>query len=607
MRRAVVVVGLIALLALAPVVAVASQPDGTATTPTTTTDNSNRTVTPWDIATPTATDSPTPTTTDRNQESDKSTVARQSVIGPSGSEIQLTRQFLKSDGPRQANSPDSVRMGRQRAFWAVYWPANNPFADVGSPDGGDFLPPGHTVGRNEIYLRTWAYRDLETTVHVVYWERGTRGTNGSERAISENVTHVTHEVTFDRGRPTVKIPLKQHDTPVNAKLWIEGQGFAQWTFSHHSIATTQSVQIDSAGDYLSSVITDFLIWILLGGFLSGVVVKKALERAGTGPGYGYLPWIIGLTAITGLGVALSYESLADLVVNARIVLAGYVVAVFAVILLETYQENTSRALFLRPTLDHTESPTGEDAYDVVDAEARSETIVRSSDGKVSVVRRGVLPFLARVFGRSARLENVEQLRTRIPLRDSGWDEMFISDPEADQLIDFEPPSWTLSAPPLTKATAPRYLAIGGLLAVAAAAWYVGSLNGPVIAGGVAAVLLVWLASPVDGSARVDPAPVHIRSAFGSMIGLSEDIDNAKRFSELRDKLDQERITKQRDVDRQVAQHDDTLLSGMLDPDGNIPAAESEDDHDPNTEDPDNDRNTPGFPDETGTGAGGDDD
>lgn len=601
--RAAVVVALIALLTMGPVVGLAAQPESPTPTPTTA-DTSTPTATPTESPTPTT----TPTAADSRATETPTTTGDDSADSDDQEDGEFTLEYLKSDGPRQANSPDSVRMGTERAFWSVYWPANNPFASPGEAESGQFLPPGHTVGRNEIYLRTWSYQDLQTTVHVVYWNKGTKtvkqGNTTTEEAVARNVTHVTHEVTFDRGRPTVEIPLQQHDKPVQVTMWIEGYDFAKWRFSHHSIATTQSVQIDSAGDYLASVIADFLIWILIGGFVVGILVKKALERAGTGPGYGYTPWIIGLSIATGLGAALAYESLADLVVNARIFLAAYVVGVFGVVLLETYQTNVSRALFLRPTLQHTESPTGEDAYDIVDAEATSEKIVRSPDGKVSVVRRGILPFLARVFGKSARLENVEKLRTRVPLRNSSWDEMFVTDPEADDLLTFQPASWTLSAPPLTKVTAPQYAAVVAAAGLSVYAFAVGSAAGPFIGGAVAVGVLGWLATPVEGHAEVDPAPVHIRSAFGSMVGLSEDIDNAKRFDELRQRLDEERISKQRDVDQQIAEHDGTLLSGMLDPDGNIPAAEAEDNGgESDTEDPDNDDKALYFPDD-GTSPGG---
>jgi hypothetical protein len=552
--------------------------------------------TPTATAGPTPTATPTtttkPTTTATATPSDDATATPEPAAsggGSDGEESEFTYSELKQDGPHQANSPPGVRMGDKRAFWAVYWPANNPFADTGSVEGGKYLPSGHTVGRNALYLRTWTYDDIQRTVHVVYWNKGsdeiTRGNTTSSETVAENVTHVTHQVTFDRGRPTVKIPLRQHDTPVQATMWIEGEGYARWTFQHHSVATTQSVAIDSAGDYLTSVIFDFLIWIVVGGFVAGTSVKKALERAGIGPQYGYVPWIAGLTLFTGLGTILAYQSLADLVVNAKFVLAAYVVAIFAVILLETYTTRVSSALFLRPTLSHTKSPSGADAYDLVDAEARSEKIVRGPDGTVSVVTPGLFAFLARVFGRKARLENIEKLRTRVNLQNSSWDELFIADPEADQLLEYEKEGWTLSLPPIERETAPQYLVGAGAVLLAVLAYQVGAASGPALTGALAVGFAAWVIQPRDGYAFVRPANIHLREAFGTMVRAAEDIDDAKRFDELKAQLDSERVRKQRDVDQEVARHDATLVEEMLDPDEAVPAAVDDPDTDGSGGDP----------------------
>jgi len=491
----------------------------------------------------------------------------------------LTLEGLQQNGPRQANSPDGVRMGEERSYWAVYWPADNPFAEPGDTEGGEYLPPGHTVGRNSIWLRTWTYDDRQRTVHVAYWERGSRtvreGNTTTEVPVARNVTHVTHEVTFGRGRPTVEIPLRQHDDRVQVTMWIEGEDFARWTFAHQSIATTQAADIDSQGDYLSSVITDFLLWILVGGFVVGWLVKQALDRAGIGPQYGYAPWLVGLSLLTGLGSLLLYESVASLLVNAQYVLALYVVGIIGIVMLETYTTNVSTALFLRPTLGHSESPTGDDAFDMLDGECREEKIVRTPDGSVTVVKGGLLPFLARAFGASAELENVEQLRTRVPM-DGKYDELFLVDPEADEILYYSPESWRTNLPEFSRANAAEYAILGGGVALAGIALATGTVSGtnPTLAlvGLVGAGLGTYALEPVDGVAVVNPAPVHLRTAFGTLVNYAEDVDDAKHFDEVKQQLDGERISKQREVDREVADHDRTLVEGMLDPEDKIPAA-----------------------------------
>jgi len=511
--------------------------------------------------------SPTPTTTPTTDNTSNA------------SDGELTLEELQRNGARQDNSPDGVRMGDESAFWAVYWPASNPFAEPGSDEGSERLSPGTTIGRNAIYLRTWTFEDRTETVKVAYWERGTRtvrqGNTTTEQPVARNVTVATHEVTFERGRPTVKIPLRESDDKRQVTMWIEGEDYARWTFAHKSIATTQSADINSQGDYLASVFSDFLIVILLGGFLSGAAIKRALETAGIGPQYGYWPWVIGLSILTGGAGLILYESVANLLAAAPVIAALYVVGVFAIILLETYETNVSEALFLRPTLSHTESPTGDKAWDLLDAESQVEKIVRTPDGRVQVVKPGLFPFLARVFGKAAEIENVEQLRTRIPMQGK-YDELYLTDPEADEILHYSPETWRTNLPELSRENAPRYGLVVGGVALAVWALVSGTISGPVwplaTVGLTLAGLAVWALEPVDGVAAVNPAPVHLRTAFGTMVKYEEDVDDAKHFDELKAKLDESRIDKQRDVDSQVKDHERTIFEKLLDRDEKVPAS-----------------------------------
>ncbi|PSQ06657.1 hypothetical protein BRC92_00365 [Halobacteriales archaeon QS_4_69_31] len=379
-------------------------------------------------------------------------------------------------------------------------------------------------------------------------------------------------MTFERGRPTVALDAPTHTNGKRVTMWVEGYDWARWTFYHKSIATTQSVDISSVGDYLSRVILDFLLWIVLGGFAAGYSCKRALDKAKIGPQYGFTPWIIGLSVVTAIGSVVFYRSITSLVVNARIVLAAYVVAIISIIMLETYSNGDSKALLLRPTLEHAESPTGDLAYDMIDVEGEEITIVRAVDGTVSVVRPGFLPFLARVFGKTARLKNIEQLRTRVPFKNSRWSELFVADPEAEELIHYTPEGWGLDFPELSRETAPTYLMVALGVMIAGAAIHYGAANPAVVVAVTAAGLLTWGATPVEGVAYVEPAPVHLRSAFGTMLQYAEDVDDAKRLDEVKEQLDSERVQKQRDVDEKVAKHDRTLVEEMLDPDNEVPAA-----------------------------------
>jgi len=503
------------------------------------------------------------------------TAANQSANSSSDQSGEFSLEELKRDGTRQ--NVDSVRMGdtSDRMFWLVYWPANDLFASPGSDQGGQYLPSNHTLGRDTVYLRMWAFSDREETIHMVFWNEKTRTVEEGNTTVVEpyaaNVNHVTREVTIDRGRPTVAIDLPNHQSQKRVTMWIEGKDWARWTYRHKSLATTQSVQIDSAGDYLASVIVDFLVWIIAGGFVVGLTCKKAIDRAGDGPGYGLGPWVIGLSIATGLGSLIFYESVASLVVNAHMVLSAYVVAIIAIIMLETYSTGVSKAMFLKPELTYAQSPTGDDAWDMLDGQLEDQRIVRTTDGTVSVITRGLLPFLARACGATARLYNAEKLRTRVNLQNSRWDELFVADPEADEILHYEPEGWRLTTPSLDREHAGTYGAIALSFVVGGAGIHYGGVSPWLVIGTLGAGLLLWAAEPVNGEAYVEPAPVHIRSAVATMFRLTEDVDDAKTLDQAKEQLDRERVRKQQEIEKEVEKHDRTLVEEALDPDGDVPS------------------------------------
>ncbi|QLH83217.1 hypothetical protein [Halosimplex pelagicum] len=507
--------------------------------------------------------------------------ANQSASPSSDSEFTLSE--LKRDGAHQ--QVDSVRMANtdDLMYWLVYWPANDVFANPGGDQGGQYLPANHSVGRNTVYLRTWAFDSREETVHMVFWNEKTRTVERGNTTVVEpyaaNVNHVEREVTVDRGRPTVAIDMPNHQSQKRVTMWIEDKDWARWTFRHKSLATTQAVNIDSAGDYLASVISDFLVWIIVGGFLVGWICKIWIDRAGEGPGYSLTAWFLGLSFATGLGSLMFYESVASLVVNAHIVLSAYVVGVIAIIMLEMRSNGVSKAMLLQPKLSYAESPTGDEAWDMLDAELEEARIVRGTDGTVSVITRGFLPSLARAFGATARLYNAEKLRTRVNLQNSKWDELFVVDPEADEILHYEPEGWELTTSPLDREHAPTYGAIALAFVVGGLGIHFGGVSPWLVIGALGAGLLTWAAEPVSGEAYVEPAPVHIRTAVATMFQLTEDVDDAKTLDQAKEQVDKLRVRRQQEVEREVEKHDRTLVEEALDPDAEIPSTIGSDDGD----------------------------
>jgi len=585
-----VALAFVVVLVGAPAAATASGPGAPANN-STATPTPSPTATPTPNPTPTATPTPTaaPTTSPTASPTATPTATLTPMATPASQADESaddssgwTYEGLRQDGTHQ--DVPSVRMAdvEKRSYWLVYWSANNPFANVGDPTGGKYMPENHTLGRDTIYIRTWTYVDRPATIHLVFWTKDQREVERGNATITEpyakNVKHIEREVTFDRGRPTVAVDIPSHHNRKRVTMWIEGAEWARWTFAHKSLATTQGKNIDSEGDYLAAAISDFLLWIVVGGFAIGYLCRKALEYADAGPQYGYTPWVIGLTLLTGFGCLMFFRNVAALVVNAQYILSVYVIGIIGIVMLETYSGDVNKTLLLQPTLEHSESPKGEHAFDFVDVKAEEIKTVRSTDGTVSVVTPGFFPFLARAFTGAARIHNVEDLETRANMVESKWDEMFVVDPEADELIEYEPESWTFSVPPMDREHAPTWGLVALGLGVAGLAIHQQWVQPYVVIGVTALSLLAWAATPIKGLGYVEPAPVHIRSAFATMLNFAEDVDDAKRFDELKRQIDKERLNKQRDVDREVRNHDRTLVEESYDPDENVPAAIEQEDY-----------------------------
>lgn len=506
------------------------------------------------------------------------------------SESEFSYAELKADGPHFSNAPDSVRFGRERMFWLVHWPASATFANPGEDDNWQYLAPGATVGRNHIYLRSIIQeRDAESeTIHVVAWQKGqrevTRGNTTTTEPVAVNVSHHQQNVNLERGWLMQKIRLGHHDDPVRITMWVDGEPGVRWTFRHHSVATQNTIAINSWGDYLEHVAVDIVAVAIIGAFVVGYAVKKALDRAGRGPYGSYAPWLVGGGIVAAVGASLFYTSLAELAVAAPWTIGIGVVVIFGVILLETYTSGVTKTLFLQPRLEHTTSPTGEDAYDIVKLEAESHTTVRMPRGGVAVIRSGLFAFLARVFGRAAFLETVgwfgenQRTQTRIETDHSKWDDVYLIDPLAEQVIDYEAEGWTLAFPPLDREHALAYITFASMAGIAGLLWHASLLSPFIGFGAVGLAALAWGATPTDGHAKIVPAPTHFRPSYGTIAALIEGYDNAETIEEATDQLQQERVKKTKDVEQQIEQRDASLVREMEA--GDIPASiRSEDGHD----------------------------
>ena len=488
---------------------------------------------------------------------------------------EYTLEELRRGGSQPSGSPPSVRLANERMFWVIHWPAGSFGADVGDPQDSnwEYLERDGLVDRNSVYLRSikTEAETEEVTVKVAYYQVGEREVERGNETITEqyptDLVIDSHEVTVSQGWLMEEISLRQSNDQRMVTMWIEGQeSDLRWTFRHESVATTQSAGIDTEGDYLYRAGTEFLLPIFIGSFIIGLVCKGAIKRAGVGPQWGYFKWILLLSIATGLFVASQFRTVADLVTIAPYVAAAFIVGVVGIVILETYTTNLKRAEFVKPEIEDAVSPSGEKAVDMQRAESTEEMIVKLENGRTAVVRRGLLPFLSRCFGGAAVLEGSEKIKTTVDVVDSRVDEKYFVDPSADEILEYEPESWTLEVPELEDRDELVRYGIAGLVLVAIGATVASSLATSWGLGVMALGALAMLARPTMGHARIKPAPAHMRSAWASAMYLNKEYEEARTIEQARERNVKLQAANERDVEEALEEQDRTLIESMFDPD-----------------------------------------
>lgn len=475
---------------------------------------------------------------------------------------------LRRSGTTTQNSPPSVRLSSGQMFWVEHWPASAVTGDPGDPmdDSAEFLEADETVERNSVWLRTINVDSSETlTVHVVSYDVDEKVvTEDNQTTTVQHATNVnerTVEVEMSRGWAIAEVPLGTTDEERHVTMWVEGhEDELRWTFTHKSVATTQPASISTQGDYLYHASMDFLLPIILGSFGVGLVVRRSIKRAGIGPQWGYLKWLILLTIGTVAVVLSQFSSLAEVIVAAPRLAALFVVGVVGIVLIETYTTNVSLVSFQKPILTDALSPSGNDAVDMIRAEEREEHVVRMDDNSLAVVRPGLLAFLSRCFGGAARLQNAEGVQTRLTLEESPADERFYVHPKADEVLEYEPEGWTFQVPEIesrSDAAKMGVYAVFGLLV----AWIVAAIAGSSMWGAVTLALLVAALTvrPTNGHARFWPAPAHMRSAWASMLYLNVEVEDADTLDEYRKRTVELQARSEKEKEQAIEEQDATLV------------------------------------------------
>jgi len=529
-RRLVVVLAVLALVAsLAPAVAVAGSQQETGNT----------------TATPTPSPTATPGTT-------SSTVSQSDAPGI---------DELQRGGQPVAKDAQSLRLTDDRFWWLIAWPAGTSGAPTNDKWGYVGDEDLQTVQKNAVYLRTFALESGSETVKIAYWEPKTktvqRGNTTETVRTAANVSVQEVELTYERGRPTLEIPLKQHSDPTQVTMWLESDPDTRWVFEHHSIATTQSAGIDSEGDYLRSVILDFG-WIIVVGLLGGgLSIRAAMRRAGIGPQWGYLPWVIGWSLSTGLALLIDYSAIANFVVENPWSIAVWVVVLGLLIMLETFQQNVRKVRFVQPKVEDATSPRGESVLGRIGESEVTKRIVKLPNGGHAVVGQGPRRFLARLVGEPATFENYDERAAKVEVEEGGVDEKIYIDPDADDVLEIEPEGFDWAWKRKTLLTEPdgepavdedgerlyetswNYDRIAISLFATAGVGVATALAFTPLLGyiaGAGTLGLSMLSPKRTAYARAEFAPAHVESVHTSMVAMRQGLEDAKTFEQMEQKL-----------------------------------------------------------------------
>jgi hypothetical protein len=396
---------------------------------------------------------------------------------------------------------------------------------------------------------------------VAYWEPKTktveRGNTTETVRYAANVSIHERELSYQRGRPTMEVPLRNHPEKTRVTMWLASDPDTRWTFSHHSIATTQGAGINSEGDYIRSLVYDFGWIIVVGLITGGLSIRAAMRRAGIGPQWGYLPWVLIWGLSTAFALFIDYSAIANFVVANPWAIAVWVVVLGLLIMLETFQQNVRKIRFVQPQVEEATSPRGQTALGRIGERETTKRIVSLPDGGHAVVGTGPLRFLARLLGEPATFVNYDERATSVDVEQGKVDEKIYIDPDAEEVLDIESEGFEFAfrreveqttddgdplldedGEPVTESAwnwDRIALAVLAMLTVGSAAWAL--LSPPAALPIAGATLAVSMLSPKrDAYARAEFAPAHLESVHTSMIAMRQGTEDAKTFEEMEQRL-----------------------------------------------------------------------
>lgn len=557
-------------------------------------DDHNATATPTAAPNGTATATPTPTPTPTPEPTPDQ--SRSSSSSSSGSYEPPTRAELSIDELRQGgtqipNAAPSTRwLDGGGAVYVDYQDPNPLVLETGdSWEAGKILSPGQLVETRNLRMHAQRPRDAEARSYnltIVYWqtrERTITGPDGERRTETElaNVTVDTAEIDFRQSFGQSDVRLRKSDSERYVTMWLVDESGdrvsgAQWTFRHRTAATSEAAGISTMGDLYGWVAKWIAIPLIIGIMAVAYVAMLAIRRAKSGPGMGLIFWGVSLGAFSVTAVGVGWFYLADWFVAVPLAIPASLSFITLIVILETYERDVETIEFVKPVLELTESPTGGVSLDAISLETAEEKVAKVGSTP-SVIRDGVRPFLARCFSHAAELEGASALKTEIDVVDGDHDGKIWVHPRSAEPLEYEPEGWQLDTPKPADKGAWFILGLVVTLvgAALAATWLWVSPILSLLAGGL--LLGVATLRPEAGRAVVDPAGVHGRQAFISMVYLAREIDNADTISEAREKIIKKEARSEKDVEEALTERDATLIQEMFSTDVSEAVAEFDDD------------------------------
>ncbi|WP_181685828.1 hypothetical protein [Halorhabdus salina] len=499
-----------------------------------------------------------------------------------------------------SNAPAAVRIlpGQSGQIQLEYEPAN--------PLKSGFQPIQHgsTLNTNEMQVYSVRFGELQNaedaTLVIAYYnvEERTRQTqNGTiTETVATDVEVQREAISLQQGYEAQTVSLHPHyDESKRVAAWLELGGEridgVSWGFQHRSTPSTQSVQISSLGDAwwfsAKNVLGPGAIGILLGLFGA----RRTLKRTGTGPRIGWPLWA-GLVVLSSiLLVSGWFFETAVILANLPMLMGGLLGLLAYAAGLVTHRDvmtiaferdEVSEARTLRdpdreePLEDDSILPgTGLDAFKEILYEDQIQVpAIRNEDSDLLLPKRGIRPFLARLFADPARLSD-KQIRTRKKVDKGPIDEKIYVDPEYDETLVHIPARLTWD-PPLRRESGHEgwlgslasinwsfVMAIPVLIAAGyfgLDAWLgLGSLG--VVVGLVP--IVVWSISTEDGYADFEPAPLHMVDAKGTITQWQRELQDARYVEQLEDEVASERARTAKEARDHQTRIDQTVTEELL--------------------------------------------